>query len=170
MVIQANVDVFPVNVVNIIATRLRVLDPDIRIFKRPLRDSDGTQCIGVYPITWNPDESSMEMQGELLGAPLVGRHQPTLQRYIVGIQAFVKDTDEEQGIAIHATLSKMIRSLLYGDVPLAVGLNALSLTMNNSRERIQRRGIQVQRFLSNEVDGIFMYLSSLEYFVETETV
>lgn len=167
MTIKPTVDVFPMNVINLMAVRLQTLDGDLMVVKRSLRDSDGTQSIGVYPIVWTPDETSYEMIGSDASNP---KAEPTLQRYVIGVQSYVKDTDEEQGIAVHAILSKMIRSLLYRDAVLAVGLNALSVTMNGSTERIQRRGISTQRFLASEVQGVFMYLSSLEYFVETETV
>lgn len=166
--IDPTIEVFPNNVCSLLVARIKTIDPDLRIFQRALRDSDGTQSVGVYPITWTPDETSFEMNGQPPTTQAAG--EPTLQRYIIGVQAFVQDSNEEQGIRVHSILAKQIRSLLYRDPILAVGLSTLSVVMNGSTERIQRRGIQVQRFLANDVQGVFMFLSSCEYYVETETV
>lgn len=166
--ITTDTQVFPNNACSIIVPRMQAIDADLKIYQRSLRDSDGTQSIGVFPITWTPDETSFEMNGQPPSITAAG--EPTLQRYVIGVQAFVQDTNEEQGIAVHSILAKRVRSTLYRDAILAVGLNALSVTMNGSTERIQRRGIQVQRYLANEVQGVFMFLSSCEYYIETETV
>ena len=163
--IDTTTQVFPNNVCTLMVARLRTIDSDLRVFQRPLRESDGTQVVGVFPIVWTPDDSSFEMTGQF-----VPTAQPTLQRYVVGVQAYVQDTNEAQGIAVHSILAKRVRSMLYRDNPLAVGLNALQVSMDGTVERIQRRGIQVQRFLANEIGGVFMFLSSAEYYVETETV
>jgi hypothetical protein len=160
--------VFPNNVCSLLVPRMKAIDADLKVYQRALRDSDGTQSVGIFPITWTPDETSYEMNGRPPSLTAAG--EPTLQRYVIGVQAFVQDTNEEQGIAVHSILAKRVRSTLYGDPILAVGLNALSVTMNGSTERIQRRGIQVQRYLANEVAGVFMFLSSCEYYVETEIV
>lgn len=168
--ITADIEVFPGNAVDIIVPRLQTIDADLSIKKRMLRDGDGTQTVGVFPINWIGDEDSYEMNGgvQFLGQPRAGNEQ-TLGTYTLGIWSYVMDTDEEQGIKVHNVLAKMIRTLLYRDPVLAVGLNALSVSMNGSTERIQRRRLGPQRFLSNEIDGVFMFLSSLEYYIETET-
>lgn len=163
--IDTTIEVFPNNVCSLMVARLKTIDSDIRVFQRPLRESDGTQVIGVFPITWTPDDSTFEMDGQFVPAG-----QPTVQRYIIGVQSFVQDSDEVQGIKVHSILAKRVRSMLYRDNPLAVGLNTLQVSMDGSTERIQKRGIQVQRFLANEIGGVFMFLSSAEYYVETETV
>lgn len=152
--------VFPNNAANLIATRITDLyGPDLQVVKRPLRVSDLTQSVGVFPSDWYPDETSWEFPSK----------QPTLQRYIIKIQSYAKDFDEERGIAVHSVIAKVMRSLLYVDVPLAIGLNALQVTMDGTIERIQRRGVNRQQYLSNEVAGEFLYLSTLEYYIETET-
>lgn len=163
--IDDSIEVFPNNVASLVAARIQMLDSDLVVVGRPPRDSDGTQVVGVFPMTWTPNEDSFEMSN-----PIVAAHEATLNRYLIGVMSFVKDTDEQKGIRVHSVLAKLIRTILYRDPALAVGLGALSVTMLGSTERIQRRGIQVQRFLANEVDQVFMFVSSAEYFVETETV
>lgn len=169
--IEPDLNVFPNNVVEIMVPRLRTLDSDVPILKRPLRDGDGTQAIGVFPSTWLPDETSYEMNGgvTLLGQPRAA-NEASLSTYTIIVQSFVTDTDEQQGIGVHNVLAKLIRTLLARDPVLAVGLDALSSTMLGSTERIQRRRVGIQRYLDNEIDGVFMYSSWLEYYVETEIV
>lgn len=165
MTITSSAIVFPNNIVDLVAARIPSLDSDLHVAKRPLRKSDPNQSVGIHAAQWLPEEDSYEMRG----AP-VGTHEPTLQRYLVSVQAFVKDMDEENGLAVHSVLSKMIRSMLYRDAPLRVGLSALSVTMSGSTERTQRWGIRQQRYFSNELQGSFLYLSTLEFWLETETI
>lgn len=152
--------VFPNNVVEVVAARMTALwGGDLTIVKRRLHVTDRAQSIGVFPDTWAPDENSYEFVSQ----------EPTVQRYVVKVQAFAKDSVEERGIATHSVMAKAVRSMLYNDAALAVGLNALSVTMFGKTERIQRRGCDRQRFINNEVSGQFLYLSTLDYYVETET-
>lgn len=160
-------EVFPNNAASLIYLRMKTIDPDIVVVQRALRDSDGQQAIGVFPMTWTPDETSYEMPAV---PDVLAAGEPTIQRYVIGIQAMVLDSDEQRGIAIHSILAKHVRSLLYRDTPLAVGLRTLQVPLYGSTERIQKRGILVQRFLNNEVGNVFMFLSSCEYYLETETV
>lgn len=162
--ISEETEVFPNNVVSLMKARAKLLDKDIEVFGRPLRSSDPNQCIGILAAQWLPDEESYEM----LGGPQ-GRHEPTLQSYLITVQALVRDTDEERGLATHAVLSKMIRSMLYRDEPLRVALLSLNVQMNGSTERLQRFGVRQQRFFSNEISGSWLYLSNLEFWIETET-
>lgn len=161
------IPVFPNNAVDIIATRaLELIDPpDLYVVKRPLRKSDPNETLGVYAAFWNPVEDSYEMRG---GNPTSS--EPTLQRYMVFLEAFIKDMDEERGLAKHSVFSKLVRAMLYRDAPLLVSLRTLSSTVNGSTERTQRLGIRTQRYSSNELDGAFLFLSVIEFWLETETV
>ncbi len=154
---------FPNNIVDLIYTRATSIDPDIERFRRPLRPEDPQQSIGVYAALWNPDEDSLEMKGNQ------GREQ-SLQRYTVMVQAFVRDGDEERGLAIHSVLSSRVRAMLYRDAPLQIGFRALTWTDagNPALESARRWGIRNQRFISNEVQGSWLYLSSIEFWLETE--
>lgn len=152
--------VFPENAIALIKARIPVaVDADLTVVRRPLRPTDPTQAVGVFASTFQPNETTIEIQSL----------QPTLNRYSLIIQSLVKEYDEESGISVHSILSARLRSMFYRDVPLHVGLTALSVTVNNSVERMQRRGITTQRYLSNEVQGVFMYTSWIETWLETET-
>ena len=159
--ITASDTVFPDNAVALIVARIpAAVDSDLTVVRRPLRPTDPTQTVGVFPLTYSPQEGSIEIKSL----------QPTLNRYNLVIQSFVKEYDEAAGITIHSILSSRLRSMFYRDQPLHVGLTALSVTMNNSTERMQRRGITTQRYLSNEIQGTFQYASWLEVWLETETI
>jgi hypothetical protein len=164
-VIDPTEPVFPNNIIDLVYTRAATIDSDLRRFRRPLRASDPSESFGVFAAQWNPNDRSYEMKA--VASP--GPNEPTLQRYLIAIQAFVKDFQEERGLAKHSVLSKHVRAMLYRDDPLRIGLATLSVTMSGSIERTQRWGIRTQRFLSNEIDGNFLYLSTLEFWLETET-
>lgn len=161
--ITANDAMFPNNVVALVATRCELLDSDLTIFKRPLRASDPNQTIGIVAAQWIPTESSREFLGQAYST------QPPLSRYTVTLQALIRDMDEERGLNVHSVLSRMLRSMLYTDQPLRVGLSALSSTLNGATEQSQRWGISQQRFFTNEIGGEWLYLSNLEFWLETET-
>lgn len=95
--------------------------------------------------------------------------EPTMQQYVIGLQAFIKDGDEEIGLARHSTLSYAIRSMLYRDAAIRVGFQSLTYTSNGVTERLRRWGIRSQRFLSNELSGSWLYLSTLEIWAETDS-
>jgi hypothetical protein len=162
-VIQADDTLFPNNIVALLKLRSQLIDPDLAVFGRPLRNTDPNQSIGITAAHWVPNEESQQM----LGAPF--SVQPPLSRYTVSIQAFVKDADEERGLNTHASLSNLVRSMLYADNPLRVALSSLSSTINGATEASQRWGVSTQRFFQNELGGEWLYLSILDFWLETET-
>jgi hypothetical protein len=168
-VIEPSINIFPNNVIEIIHPRMKSLDADLGVFKRPIRDGDPTQSVGVFPINWSPDEGTYEMDGmtTTLGERRAAS-KPTVGIYMIGIQSFVMDTDEERGIGVHNVLAKMVRTLLYYDAPLALGLRALVESTSGRAERFQRMKVGIQRYLNNEIDGVFHYVSALECMIETE--
>lgn len=158
--------VFPNNVIEVMAIPLAALDEDISLFKRPLRNTDPQQSIGIFAQMWTPDEDSYEF----MGSDHAHVQMPTLQRYIYGVQAFIKDGDEERGLATHAFLAGAVRRVLYTFPPLKVALAALRVEFQDgSVEKLTRWGVRTARYFSGEIDGVNLYLSTLEFWVETET-
>lgn len=153
--------VFPNNVLVLTTPFLQAIDSDLHVVRRPLRPTDSVQSIGIFGSLWNPDEGSHEMRGLHPG-------EPTLQTYTIGIQALVKDGDEERGLSAHSVLSMRVRSVLYRSEALRVGLGALYVTVGGVTERARRWGVRNQRYLNNEIRGQFLYLSTLEFTLETE--
>ena len=158
--------VFPNNVVELVSIPLGAIDVDIQVFKRPLRNTDPQQSIGIFASAWNPEIDSIEMLGGNNAAP----QRPTLQTYTLGVQAFVKDGDEERGLAIHSYLANAVRAVLYSHPALKVALGALKVEFTDGRvEKLTRWGINTARYINNEIDGTNLYLATLEFWVETET-
>jgi hypothetical protein len=162
--IDASSPVFPNNVVDLIATRAQALDADLQILKRPLRASDPIQCVGVFGMLWTPNEDSIEFRG----TPGSGPGLPTISRYTITVQGLIKDTDDERGLYVHSVLAKMLRSMLYRDTALRVGFAALSVTDLTGTESTSQWGLGTTRYYSNEIKGTWLYLSVLDFWLETE--
>lgn len=153
---------FPGNVVTLTTSRLKTLyGDDLLVVSRMLKVTDDSKSVGVFPSTWEPDEQSFEIGPT---AP-----EPTVQIYRIGIQCSTKDFSEQNGIAVNSVMSKVVRDMLYRDAPLKVGLTSLSVASAGRTEKIQRRGLSRARFISNEIQGQFLYLSTLDFWFETET-
>lgn len=98
-----------------------------------------------------------------------GSSEPSLGRYVVAIQAFVKDFDEEIGLAKHSILSTMVRGILYRDQSLSIALASLNVEVAGVHERTKRWGVTAQRFLNNEIgNNEWMFLSTVEFWLDTE--
>lgn len=162
---------FPNNVTEVLQTRLGFIDiltkinatddnPDgvPAVFTRPLRPSDPAVCVGVFSLDWAPDELE------------IGASEPSLSTYIYAIQSFVKHTDEQEGNLLHGLLAKTVRAMLYRDADTRVALGSLSETSLGITERAQRWGVRQQRFANNEVDGQFLFLSTTDFWLQTESV
>lgn len=153
---------FPNNVVSALAYVLPGLDPDLTVLTRPLRPTDPKQSIGVYGTLWQPDNDSLEIGHEAPG-------EPTLQSYQIGIQTLVKDGDSERGLAASSVLSRDVRLVLYRNEPLRVALRSLYVEVDTARESMRRWGIRSQRYMSNDIEGTFVFMSVIDMWIETET-
>lgn len=162
--IVADGTVFPNNAVDILATRLALIDPDVPAFRRQLKKTDPVQAFGVYANQWAPDSGSYE-----IGGPgLLGVSEPTISVYSIGIQAYVKDSDDERGLAAHAYMAKLVRTMLYRDLPLHVALHSLQANVQGSLERTSKVRLASQRYMATEIDSQWLRLSVLDLRLETE--
>lgn len=164
--IDETTPVFPNNIVQAICDAMPSIDTDVgeRVLRRPLRQTDPTQSVGVFATQWAPDSESFEIG---MGGPL-GFHEPTLAQYFIAVQSFVTDFDEERGLATSSILSTLVRTMLFRNDSLRVALRSLSVVMEGSTEKTRRYEVRAQRFNNNEIDGNFLYLSTLEFWLETE--
>jgi hypothetical protein len=164
--LEADEAIFPNNLVKWIAIAMEGIDPGVKVFKRPLRNSDPQQSIGVFGQLWMPEQDSLEMQS--LGNP--APQQPTIQRYQLSVQAFVKDAEEARGLAVHSVLSQRVRSVLYTNPDLQVVFSELKANLGEGWvESMRRWGITVARYYSNDLNGTNVYLTTTELWTETET-
>lgn len=154
---------FPENVVQELINTFQdqALFPYDAVVARPLRTTDPAVTLGVFAVDWMPDERSAEI-GK--------RHGPTLTSYVFAIQGLIKHGDEQAGIRMHSILAKNIRSMLDRDQGLHVRLGQLSEASLGVAERAQRWGVRGQRFANNEVGGGFIYLSTTEFYLQTEAL
>lgn len=152
-------NMFPGNAIQLLTTRIGLMDTDLFVAKRPLRNTDPAQSVGVYGDQWVPNEDSYE----------IGGVEPTLGTYLLGIQSLASHTDEVIGLATHSTMTKKIRSMLYRDAPLRVALQRLSVVDEYGvTEATQRFGIRGTQYRANDLQGQWLYLSTIVFFLETE--
>lgn len=161
MITNAGDPLFPYNAVALFAARFKLIDPDLYVCQRRLLTTDPVQSVGVAAAMWSPDPQSYQMRGGLSS-------EPAIQRYELNVQAMVKDTDEERGIAVSSKLSKMVRGIILTDVPLRDSLQSLRSTLYGVAERTLRWSIPAQRYLSQELSGQFIFLSTIQVQLETE--
>lgn len=152
---------FPGNVVEILADVLPSVEVDSTCYKRPLRPTDPNYSIGVYPTIWQPNEETYEMGHS---AP----HEATLNSYQIGIQTLIKDGDTERGLAVGSIFARRVRTVLYRNEPLRIALGSLYVEDGTSRESMKRWGVRSQRYMSNDIEGKFVFISVLDYWIETE--
>lgn len=152
---------FPMNAVQLLAARFTMIDADLYVCQRRLHPTDPAQSVGVAAESWMPDPESYEMLGGQ-------RSEPTVQRYYMSVQSLVKDTEEQRGIAVHSKLSQMVRGIILTDIPLRDSLRALSTNLYGVAERTLRWSVPAQRYLANELQGQFTFLSTTQVLLETE--
>lgn len=159
--IEGNAEVFPNNVVILMSDALTTIDEEVPVHRRRLYSTDEVQCIGVHAAQWLPVTDSYEMQGE--------PGLPPLQIYEITMQALVKDMDEEVGMMAHAELTKRCHKTVMRDPALRASLRGLTSDLYGERERLRKWSIENARYLSEEVRGEFIYLSTSTIRLETET-
>ncbi len=161
--IPTDINIFPSNAIGIIKTRMQAIDSDLKVVGRPLRQTDPTQTIGVFGSLWLPNQESYELLGK-------GYHSPTLDSYLITVQAFVLHNDDETGLIQHNYLAETIRAILDRDDPLRVALAALTTSIGGVAKHTSRFGVRQQRYIVNELNSQFLFLSSTEFWLETENI
>lgn len=153
--------VFPNNVVILMGDALKEIDEDVPVYRRRLYSTDDVQAIGIFAQQWMPRDDSYEMQGT--------QGMPTVQVYEITLMCLVKDMDEEVGMMAHAELTKLAHKTIMRDSILRDSLRGLHTDLYGERERLLNWRIETARYLSEEVGGEFIYLSTSTIRLETET-
>src|SRR4051812_27695989 len=156
---------FPNNVVQLIDLRIKAKWDNVNSVKRPLRPTDKNFTIATFGSLWVPDGQSYEM-----GRNVAPVGVPTLDRYTCISQTLVKSMDETAGLAQSSVLSEELRAMLYADPSLRVGLAALTTSVGGQTKLLKKFYVGTQRYMSNEINGEFVYMSTLEFTFETETI
>lgn len=150
---------FPARFASEIRKSLEDLLADHQIVLRPLRSTDPSNVVGIFPGSWVPSNETA----------MIGQYEVPISTYIIKIQNMIKHLDEAQGRAMFSAIAKAIRAILYRDPDLRVRLGGLEEQMLSTVERVKRYGVSRQDFLSNEVPGAFVFLAITDVFIETET-
>lgn len=150
---------FPMNVVDILATHLQEIDPDIRVVKRMVDPADEHYTICVVPTQWSPDTGSNEIRG--------GPNEETIQRYGISVVSILSDSKEERGIRTHSNLAARIRAVLYRSPQLRLELQQLKVDIGGHVERALGWRIESQQYLSSEGSGEFRFVSGLDITFQT---
>lgn len=132
-------------------------DPAL-VVGRPLRNVDADGAVGVVAVDWLP------------GDFVIGQPMPAVATYLFSLQALRKFASEEEGITAHYGLAKNVLRMLYGDTTFRVLFGDLTETSAGYLERVQLWGVRQQRYLANEINGQFMFLSVTELWVQVENV
>jgi len=140
--------------------------PDVPVFLRHLRTTDGTQVVGVLCDNLDPQESTKEIgHGPFLGAPAFSA--PTMRTYNFQIEALVTDTDNTRGISTHHAMAAWIYRVLAYSEPLRVALAVLSISSSGFNEKVTRWDVRKQHYRDNTVKGRWLAMSVTEFWVET---
>ena len=148
---------FPAAVIEVLEDELPNHFPDYEILTRPLAQTDPALSVGVFATDWRPEPGSEE----------IGGLQPTINNYLIRLQAMTKNTDRQEGRANASTAGSLLRTMLYRDPTLRVRLTQLQYEAMGGVERLQRYGVQTQRFLNNELRGTFVHFVSTDFWVQT---
>lgn len=162
MSVDLNEPAFPVIVTSVLQTFIELLDDTFTVLLRPLRTTDPNLSVGIYSTIWSPTPGSAEFTG------LSGLSPAALERYVIIIQAMVKDADAERGAISHSVLSEAIRTMLDSDPSLRIELGGLSATVGGRTKSLKRWWPVNTRFFSSELDGNQLYLSVNEMMIEVE--
>lgn len=151
---------FPMNVVAELKTAFEEHMPDHTVLERAIRPVDPNRVIGLFAVDVVPQQPTAQ----------IGQREPAVNAYNYRIQNFVKHSDEILGKAWFSFDAKTIRAVLYRDHSLALRLAALTEEILGTREVAKRWGVSRQRFLSNEIQGQFVYLAQTDFWLESESI
>lgn len=149
---------FPGNIVSTIVPFIKDIDTDVQVHMRPLQTTDDIQSVGIYATRWEPDLASQEMRGQ----NVPGYATPTLAEYYIEIQTLVKDGDSVRGIATHSTFARRVYATVARTNALRVALGQLTHADLGVTEKARDWTINQQRYIADELGGVFMYLSVTE--------
>lgn len=164
MAIDFTEAVFPNNVVILMADRYEEIDDTLTVLRRPLRISDPNFTLGVFSTTWTPEQNT----GQIMGVDF--SREFMLEQYIIRTQILVRNSDEEDGLTQQSVLAELVRSILVDDIAFRQQLGGLTATITNTTKRLQRWWTRNGTYLSGEVKGQNLYLSTLDTMIEVEKV
>lgn len=161
MMLDGDEAVFPNVIVDLFFDRIPQTLPVQAVFKRPMRASDLDQSIFVYSSNWRPDSNTYE----------IGGHGPSVEKYEIGMQALIKDTDRDRGANRLGVLSELLRTFVYSDEELRLGLGQLSTSFGGKTKKVQKTVVTKQNyFVATPKSRQFLYLSEMTLTVDVQII
>lgn len=152
---------FPENIVALLAEHLGKLEGVTAVVRRSLNMTDPHGTLGITVDSWRPLESEMG----------VATQEPTIVQHSLALEHVVKADSAEVGHQLHRDTAKTFRLMLYRDPALNVALRQLNAASGDGHvERILKWEIPAQEFANNEIASAFVFMSSTEILVTTETL
>lgn len=149
---------FPGNIVKVLRDHIVAENYATQTFGRPMRENDPNGAVCVHARDWAPVEAN------------IGQWDPAISRYMIQIESMIRHTDEQEANALHNRLAKVLRLMLYRDLTLRTLLTGLNESSLGLQERVQRFGVETQRFTANDVGTEFIHYAVINFWVETEIV
>lgn len=129
------------------------------VIQRPVRFMDPARTFSIFPLE----------RSEPPNSKIIGQLEPLVKRYQYRAQSFMKHAVEAEGRALNALDAKMLEVVLYRDTTLAANLPTLSEELLGSRERFSRFGLGTSKYLNNEINGAYVFISQVDLWVESQT-
>lgn len=134
-------------------------DPPVSVVLRRVRDIDPQHTIGLLLADFGSDQRSWES---------TGRSDATLRDYGYFMQVQIKASDDETGWPILRNISKTAWDVLADDQALRQTLGTISDIGPVTAERVQRWWPKTAKFDVVPSGSVFLYLSLIEFTVQTE--
>lgn len=154
---MTDLSVFPYNIARTIQPFLKQID-GVSVFRRRIGPTDPNPSVGITALSWQPDEY------------MLGQRAPGLSTYMVGVQVYHKNSNQEDGEEKHASLSTAVRNLLLRNQELNDALAMLRDGTEPPFERLNNWNFVTQRFAQEEINESFVFLSGAELTFQTEMV
>lgn len=166
-------DGFPINLVNALQGTVGANGNVKKTLLRRLRPTDPDGSLAIFPTDWTPGETEIGGPGNA-GAMLGGGgdvRDPTFQSHGVELHFLIRIAgDLAGGTAQSAAMAKIIRQMLYRDVPTAVALRACSETTDGYTERVQTWKVMGTKYHDSPMPpNTFIFLSTTRLLVQTQT-
>lgn len=154
---------FPENILDVFETKFITIPGVSLIVKRNIRQADPNGTVALCVDEWIGLEEEQNPQGNF---------EPTLTQHNLAIVHMVKDGSKETGELNHRNVAKFIREMLYRDPAMQLALRSLLEVSDDATHRTRplRWSVTGQKFASNEIDSMFVSISSTEVSFVTETV
>lgn len=134
-----------------------ITESNTAVFKRSLDGTDPNVSIGITFSEWGPNEPSD-----------IGGREPALADYSFSLQTLIKHSRREEGEHLGAVMAARLRRMLYRDDALRVSLHTISVSDEDTLERVLKVKVLRQECVDTSFKGGFAFMSQTDFLVTTE--